>query len=263
MTRLCPLFSGSSGNSYYIGSASDGILIDCGRSAKQIVCALEDNRLDIKNVRAVFVTHEHIDHSSALRVLASKYKLKVYASEGTINALESKGLINETVDISPITSDGIDAAGMLVKPFHISHDCCEGLGFTVDSSDGRRTAFATDTGVITNEIMSAVRGCDTIVLESNHDVGMLKMSSYPYVLRQRILSEKGHLSNELCAETAVELVSCGTTRIFLAHLSKENNFPELAMSASLSLLEQNRMKQNIDFMLSVVPEKYTSGSIIY
>ena len=96
MTRLCPLFSGSSGNSYYIGSASDGILIDCGRSAKQIVCALEDNRLDIKNVRAVFVTHEHIDHSSALRVLASKYKLKVYASEGTINALESMTAVRDS-----------------------------------------------------------------------------------------------------------------------------------------------------------------------
>lgn len=263
MTRLCPLFSGSSGNSYYIGSASEGILIDCGKNAKQIVNALADNRLDIKNVRAVFVTHEHIDHSSALRVLASKYRIKVYASEGTINALEEKGLINEKVDISPLTYEGTEAAGMFVKPFRISHDCREGFGFTVAGSDGRRTAFVTDTGTITDEILSAVCGCDTVVLESNHDIGMLRMGPYPYVLKQRILSERGHLSNDLCAETAVRLVSSGTTRIFLAHLSKENNFPELAKQASLSLLEQNRMKQDIDFMLSVVPEKYTSGSIIY
>ena len=263
MTRLCPLFSGSSGNSYYTGSASEGILIDCGKNAKQIVNALADNQLDIKNVSAIFITHEHIDHSSALRVLASKYKIKVYASEGTIDALENKGLINEKVDISSITSEGIAAAGMFIKPFNISHDCCEGFGFTVESSDGRRTAFATDTGIITDEILSSVRGCDTVVLESNHDIGMLKVGPYPYVLKQRILSEKGHLSNELCAETAVKLVSSGTTRLFLAHLSRENNFPELAKRASLSLLEQNRMKQDIDFMLSVVPEKYTSGSIIY
>lgn len=263
MTRLCPLFSGSSGNSYYIGNGECGILIDCGRSAKQIENALSANGLDIKNVKAIFVTHEHSDHISGLRVLASRHKLKVYASMGTISALEGKGIINEKVDISPVTPDGIDAAGMFVKPFRISHDCAEGFGFTVEAEDGRKTAFATDTGTVTEDMLSELKGCDTVVLESNHDIGMLRCGMYPYVLKQRILSDRGHLSNEICAQTAAELVRSGTTRLFLAHLSKENNIPELAKQASLCVLEQNDMKQNIDFMLSVVPECYTSGSVIY
>lgn len=263
MTRMCPLFSGSSGNSYYIGTRENGILIDCGRSAKQIENALVNNGLDIKNVRAVFVTHEHSDHISGLRVLASRHHLKVYASMGTISALENKGVVNEKVDISPITFDGIDEAGMFVKPFRISHDCAEGFGFTVETEDGRKTAFATDTGVVTDEMMNELRGCDTVVLESNHDIGMLRCGMYPYILKQRILSDRGHLSNELCAQTAAELVRSGTTRLFLAHLSKENNIPELAKQSSLCALEQNNMKQNIDFMLSVVPECNISGSVIY
>ena len=263
MTRLCPLFSGSSGNSYYIGTGSHGILVDCGRSAKQLETALAANGLDVKSLCGVFVTHEHIDHTSGLRVFASRHHLKVYASPGTIKALEDKNLINEMVDITPLDTEGIDAADMMIRPFHISHDCSEGCGFTVETPDGRKTAFATDTGVITDEIRSSLLGCDTVVLESNHDVGMLRCGPYPYILKRRILSDVGHLSNELCAQTAVELVKSGTTRLLLAHLSKENNLPALAKQASLYELEQNRMKQNVDFMLSVVPESYTAGSILY
>ena len=263
MTRLCPLFSGSSGNSYYVGSGDHGILVDCGRNAKQLELALLANGLDVKSLRAVFITHEHVDHASGLRVFASRYKLKVYASVGTITALAEKGLINDKVDISPITEEGVLEAGMFVKPFHISHDCREGYGYTVETSDGRKTAFATDTGVVTDEIRSALHGCDTVVLESNHDVGMLRCGGYPYILKKRILSDVGHLSNELCAQTAVELVRNGTTRLLLAHLSKENNIPELARQATLCELEQNRMKQDIDFLLTVVPESYTAGSMIY
>lgn len=263
MTRLCPLFSGSSGNSYYIGSGEHGILVDCGRNAKQIENALAANRLDVNSLEAVFITHEHTDHVSAMKVFAARHKLRVYASPGTIDALEEKGLISDKIDIVPITAEGADEAGMFIKPFHISHDCREGVGYVIETEDGRKTAFATDTGIITDEIRSAISGCDTVVLESNHDVGMLRCGSYPYILKKRILSDVGHLSNELCAQTAVELVRSGTTRLLLAHLSRENNIPELARQASLCELEQNSMKMDIDFMLSVVPETYTAGSMIY
>lgn len=263
MTRLCPLFSGSSGNSYYIGSGDHGILVDCGRNAKQIENALAANGIDIKTITAVFITHEHTDHVSALKVLAPRHKLRVYASPGTIEAIEDKGLVNEKTELVPIMAEGAEEAGMFIKPFHISHDCREGTGFVVETGDGRKTAFATDTGIVTDEIYSALTGCDTVVLESNHDVGMLRCGGYPYILKRRILSDTGHLSNELCAQTAVRLVKSGTTRLLLAHLSRENNIPELAKQASLCELEQNSMKQDIDFMLSVVPEAYTSGSIIY
>ena len=263
MPRLCPLFSGSSGNSYYIGSAESGILIDAGKSAKQIETALKDNELDIKNVKAIFVTHEHSDHAQGLRVLASRYKIKVYSSGGTISALYEKELINGRVDISPITLDGLETNDMKITPFRISHDCCEGFGYIVETSDGRKTAFATDTGYISNDMKAVLKGCDTIVIESNHDVGMLQNGAYPYILKRRILSDIGHLSNESCANVLTDLVKSGATRFVLAHLSRENNIPELALQTSLCTLQTNGMKQNIDFKLSVAPVANTSGSIIF
>ena len=116
---------------------------------------------------------------------------------------------------------------------------------------------------MSEEIKKSLTGCDTVVLESNHDVGMLQCGVYPYVLKKRILSDIGHLSNETAADEAVELVKSGTTRLVLAHLSRENNIPDLALRASLCALEQNGMKQDIDFMLSVAPVANLSGSIIY
>ncbi len=263
MTRLCPLFSGSSGNSYYIGSSEEGILIDAGKSAKQVENSLKENGLDIKNVKAIFVTHEHSDHIQGLRVLSSRHNIKVFSSLGTIEALSEKNLINSKTDISPIDVNGTEAAGMYIKPFRISHDCREGFGYVVEGNDGRKTAFATDTGYLSEEIKKSLTGCDTVVLESNHDVGMLQCGVYPYVLKKRILSDIGHLSNETAADEAVELVKSGTTRLVLAHLSRENNIPDLALRASLCALEQNGMKQDIDFMLSVAPVANLSGSIIY
>lgn len=263
MPRLCPLFSGSAGNSYYIGSAESGILIDAGRSAKQITQALTDKGLDINNVKAIFITHEHTDHIKGLKTLASKNKIKVYASVGTIEELIEREYINGKVDISPITLEGIEDFGMRVKPFRLSHDCKEGFGYVVETSDGRKTGFLTDTGIITDEIKSAVKGCDTVLIESNHDEGMLRCGSYPYLLKRRILSDIGHLSNETCAETVNELVQTGTTRIILAHLSQKNNIPYLAQAATLSVLELNGMKQNVDFKLSIADSENTTKPILY
>jgi len=263
MPKLCPLFSGSSGNSYYLESAGRGVLVDCGRNAKQLENALKEHEIDISRIEAIFITHEHTDHVSALKVFAGRHKIKVYASYGTIEALSAKNLLNEKVSIEPITLDGKELDGMLVVPFRISHDCAEGYGYTIETQDGRKTAFATDTGIITPAIQQALTGCDTVVLESNHDVGMLQCGMYPYVLKRRIMSELGHLSNEACAQTAVGLVRSGTTRILLAHLSKENNIPELALQASLCELEQSGMKQDRDFLLTVVPEWSTLRPVIY
>ena len=263
MPKLCPLLSGSSGNSYYLGSAGRGVLIDCGRNAKQLEIALQANDISPSSIEAIFITHEHSDHVSALRVFASRYKLPVYASKGTSDALVSKGLVNDKVRLIPMSEGRAELDSMLVTAFPISHDCAQGTGYLIETGDGRKTAIATDTGIITPEIRSAITGCDTVVLESNHDVGMLQCGPYPYILKKRILSDLGHLSNEMCAEIAVELVNSGTTRILLAHLSRENNIPELAKQATLCELEMNGMKQNIDFMLSVVPETNRSGAVIY
>ena len=263
MAKLCPLFSGSSGNSYYLEASGSGILIDCGRSAKQLENALRDNNIDVGSIRAIFITHEHSDHVSALRVFSVRHGIPVYASPGTAQYLKSNGIINEKVDMRPLTLDGTELESMCVRPFRISHDCAEGYGYCVETQDGRITAFATDTGIVTAEIKNALAGCDTVVLESNHDVGMLRYGSYPYVLKRRILSDIGHLSNELCADTCAGLVDSGTTRLLLAHLSKENNFPDLAKQTTLSRLQEKGMKQNVDFMLSVVPEISVGNTVIY
>ena len=263
MAKLCPLFSGSSGNSYYLEASGSAVLIDCGRSAKQIEGALRENDLSADRIRAVFITHEHSDHISALRVFASRYKLPVYASAGTIMALRRGNIINDKVDIREIDCEGIELDSVKVQPFHISHDCAEGFGYVVQTQDGRKTAFATDTGIITLEMRNAVTGCDTVVLESNHDVGMLRLGPYPYILKKRILSDVGHLSNEICAETAAGLVASGTTRLMLAHLSRENNIPELAKQATLCELEKCGMRMNRDFILSVAPEVTAGEKMIY
>ena len=255
MTRLYPLFSGSSGNCYYLGSPESGVLIDTGRSAKQIEQALRDNSLDPKRVSAVFITHEHTDHIQGLRVFASRYGVKVYSSPGTMRAMEEKGYFNEKVDISPIDLSGMETDDMRITPFHTSHDCAEGYGYIIESSDGRKTAFATDTGYITQEMSKAVTGCDTVVIESNHDVRMLESGPYPYILKKRILSDKGHLSNETCAGFLAGLIKSGTTRLMLAHLSRENNIPALAEQTAVCELTLSGMQRDRDFMLRVAPEQ--------
>ena len=263
MTRLSPLFSGSGGNCYYVGSAEKGILIDCGRSAKQITSALSKLEIDMKNIAAIFVTHEHLDHVKGLKTLASNYPVKVFATEGTIQEMAVKGLINGNVDISPVSYSGMAWNDMYIKPFPISHDCREGVGYVVTTSDGRKTAFATDTGIVTDEIKLALKGCDTVVIESNYDENMLVSGDYPYPLKRRILSSKGHISNVMCADTVNELVQTGTTRVILAHLSRKNNRPCLAEETTVSRLQLSDMKRNSDYILHVAKHENNRLKIIY
>ena len=155
MAKIYPLFSGSKGNSYYITSSGRGILIDAGRSARQIEKALSDNSIDPKSIEGICVTHEHSDHIRGVRVLASKYGINVYATQGTLQSMEMSGNLSPEKFSSYIINSGAEAAGMRIKPFRISHDCAEGVGYTVETSDGRKVALATDTGLITEEIKHA------------------------------------------------------------------------------------------------------------
>lgn len=254
MARFCPLFSGSSGNSTYIGSARGGILIDAGVSAKRLTQALCDINVDASRVEAIFITHEHTDHISGLRVFANKHGIDVYASRGTLRALERKGVLDGRFKAREITDDGVEVNGMFVCPFHTSHDAAESVGYTVITADGRRASVATDTGYVTDETFSAIYGSELIMLESNHDVGMLCNGSYPYDTKRRILSKYGHLSNDSCAETITKLLDGGTTRFFLAHLSRENNMPVLAYEATRSAVTGTGAREGCDFLLSVVPD---------
>lgn len=262
MARFCPLFSGSSGNSYYIGSADHGVLIDAGKNAKQIMEALNRCEIPVSAIEAIFVTHEHSDHVSGLRVFASRHKIPVYASTGTMLALEEQGILNGKFPAFALSEEGMECAGMYIKPFRIPHDCAEGYGYRLMTADGRGVSVATDLGYMTAEVREAVTGSDLLVLESNHDIGMLRTGPYPYALKQRILSGIGHLSNLSCAEELCRFVQTGTTRFWLAHLSQENNTPELAYQTSLCSLKMAGMKENLDFQLFVAPCVNETGKVM-
>ena len=251
MARFSSLFSSSSGNCSYIGSAKGGILIDAGVSAKQINLKLDCIGVNPVDIGAIFVTHEHSDHVRGLRVFASKHKIPVYATQGTIDALISSGVANGSFEINPVDSEGIEVNGQFIVPFRTSHDSVQSCGFVISTTDDRKIAVATDTGYVTEETKAAVKGCDLILAESNHDIGMVRNGIYPYLLKRRILSDVGHLSNIDCSNFVTDLVKNGTTRIVLGHLSKENNIPELAFQTSKSALDCAGAVQFRDYILSV------------
>ena len=262
MAKIVPLFSGSSGNSYYVSCGGSGILIDAGRTAKQLTKALEDNSIDIEAIEAIFVTHEHSDHVKGLRVFANRHSIPVFMSEGTRNALISGGAVDDKTRCCVIQSGGVDLSTMHVDRFPISHDCAEGCGFRVDMGD-RSYALATDLGYVSEEVEKALLGCDAVTIESNHDVNMLRMGPYPYILKRRIMSDKGHLSNTTCSELLPKLVRSGTKRFILAHLSRENNMPEIAYQESLNELNANDMELMSDFTLTVAPVETDGSAVVF
>ncbi len=251
MARFCSLFSSSSGNCTYVGGGGGGILIDAGCSAKQIELSLAKIGVRPESIGALFITHEHIDHIRGIRVFASRYKLPVFASEGTLAGLCECDAITLDTDARVLPVSGVEINGMYIRSFRTPHDSRESTGFTILTADSKRLAVATDIGKITCEIMNALYGSDLVLLESNHDVNMLRTGPYPYYLKQRILSDHGHLSNDCCAEAAVKLLEGGTTRFILGHLSKENNFPDLALQTTRAAMTLAGARENTDYLLSV------------
>lgn len=255
MARFCSLLSSSSGNCSFIGSSDGGILVDAGASARQITTKLDCIGVSPADIGAIFVTHEHSDHIKGLRVFASKNKIPVYATTGTIRELIKSKVADGSFEINPI-KDGIEIFGQQITHFKTSHDVAESCGYIINTSDDRKIGIATDTGIITDEMRKELSGCDLVMIESNHDIGMLRNGNYPYLLKRRILSDVGHLSNNVCSEFVTELLHNGTTRFVLGHLSKENNIPELAYQTSKSALQCEGAVENRDYILKVAgPDK--------
>lgn len=254
--KICPLFSGSSGNSTYVEiDEENGILIDCGRSTKQIESSLVNNKIDVNKIKAILITHEHTDHISGLRVFLKKHNIAVYSSEGTVNFLRAKGIMGEK-NLSFILDSGkeLDLTFASIIPFETSHDCAQGMGFVVNCSNGSSFALCTDLGYISENVKKSILGCKAVMIESNHDVMMLQNGPYPYYLKRRILSDIGHLSNESCAEMLPLLVENGAANIILSHLSSHNNVPELAVQTALAGLSKYGMKEKVDFNIFAAPK---------
>jgi len=180
-----------------------------------------------------------------------RHNIKVYASPGTLAALEDSGNLDARTDYGVIDGEGIECGGMHITSFSTSHDSAQPVGYSVKMPDGRRICVATDTGCVSEEVMGALKGCDLALIESNHDVGMLQNGPYPYFLKRRILSDVGHLSNDSCAVMAAQLLDTGTTRFVLGHLSAENNYPELARQTALCAFQSAGAREGVDFTLSV------------
>lgn len=228
------LISGSSGNAALITDSQTRLLVDCGMSGRKLEQCLASIDLSPKDIDAILLTHEHIDHTAGAGVVCRRYGLPLYATAGTFAGMSAGPIPEERIHI--IKNDTAFEIGRIgIIPFSISHDANEPVGFRF-AVNGKIYAVATDTGIMTDSIRGHLYGADAVLLESNHDLDMLMYGSYPFSLKERIRSARGHLSNDDSARTAVELLRHGTSHIMLGHLSKENNTPEIAYKTAENAL---------------------------
>lgn len=226
---FAPLFSGSSGNSVYVSMGGMQILIDAGVSCARIATELARIGADARDISAILVTHEHSDHIRGAGIFSRKYGVPVYATAGTWAAMRDKLGDMPSENIRVIYPEQDFFLGEIrAQPFPTPHDAAEPVGYAL-SAGGAKLALATDIGCVKPGWVNCVSGAQAVILESNYDPDMLRAGSYPYELKRRIMSKRGHLSNDDASDIAVMLAKAGARRIVLGHLSKENNFPDLAL----------------------------------
>ncbi len=221
--------SGSKGNSLYIEGGNARILIDAGIGARSLSTRLALLKRTLDNIDALFITHEHSDHVRGVGTLAIKYKIPVYCTEGTFRkARQSYGLTTGWRRISQ--QDNIEVKSLNVESFPTPHDAAESVAFVVRCGD-KKLGHATDLGSVPPSVKEKLKNSDTLLVEANHDIPMLKEGAYPWHLKQRILGSHGHLSNEDCAELLKSVEHPNLKKIVLMHLSESNNHPQKAISA--------------------------------
>ena len=262
MAKIVPLFSSSKGNSYYIQGNDSAILIDAGRNLKQLELAMSANGLSMSRVGAVFVTHEHSDHISALKVLLKRYDIPLFATRGTLEYLTRSDKVPASARLN-VVEDSVEINDFRVERVETSHDAVDPCGYFIATPDGRKVSIVTDTGYLTDHARESVARSNLAVVESNHDVGMLKGGPYPYILKKRILSDSGHLSNSACAEALPYFVGRGLTRIILGHLSEENNTPRLAFEEAVDSLNRAGMAINSDYIIDVAPVETNGKGMVF
>ena len=247
--KVCTLASGSSGNSLYLETGGSKILVDAGISLRQIKLRLNSIDIDINDLDAVIISHEHIDHTQALKRL----ELPVYVSSNTLELWKDN--VKYLNEFDSETTFRIN--DLIITPFSVPHDAIDPVGFTI--TDGlKKMGIVTDIGSVTNLVVNKLQGCNILVIESNHDSETLMYSVYPWPLKQRIKGRLGHLSNEQASELLSRLVHDDLEHVFLAHLSKVNNSPLIAYKTAYNALESNGAA-NVN--LNVAPGK-TVGEVV-
>lgn len=258
--RFCSLASGSSGNSIYIESEQNRVLVDAGLSGKAIEERLSAINVDPKELTGIFVSHEHVDHIKGVGVLSRKHNLPVYATEATWNELGSIGKVSEENRKYICDQAGEDLDDLKVEFFSVSHDAADPIGFSFFNGN-HRIGIATDTGVLSSKMLKNLVGSDLLYIEANYDDKMLELGSYPRHLKQRIKSQKGHLSNGDSGLSLAQLITGKTKKVTLAHLSAENNLPKLAYHTIKDILEDINLQVNRDLQLDVAPRE-TPGTVV-
>ncbi len=228
--RLGSIASGSSGNAIYVGNDNTHILVDAGISGKRIVSGINELNLDMSDIDGILITHEHSDHIAGLGVISRKYGIPIYTTaktKRTILRYTSYGVIDENLFVDVRPDEPFFINDMVINPMRISHDASDPVAYRFYSGN-EKAAVCTDLGTFDDYTVDALSGMDILFLEANHDVRMLQVGPYPFVLKQRILSDKGHLSNEMAGTLLSRVLHENLKAVMLGHLSKENNIPELA-----------------------------------
>ncbi len=229
---FCSIASGSSGNCIFVGTDHASVLIDAGISGKKVTAGLNAIERVPEELDAILITHEHADHIKGLGVLARKYGIPIYSSPGTIRALRMQqplGPVDESLFHEIIPDQSFSVGELEIHPFRISHDAAEPVAYRFRCGE-KSVAVATDLGCYDDYIVENLKELDAVLIESNHDTNMLQVGTYPYYLKQRILSSRGHLSNEHAGRLLGEILNDRMQTVMLGHLSKENNYEALALA---------------------------------
>ena len=260
MFKFCSLYSGSSGNSLLVQTSNTKILIDAGESAKKIVEGLSLVNVDINEIDAILVTHEHSDHVKGLGTLSKKYNIPVYANFKTWDAMpEQREKVLDTNQHFYSPFERFEIGDITINPFSIPHDAANPCGFNI-FHDHQKISIATDIGHMSSEVIHKLEESSFILLESNYDPNILICSKYPYLLKERIAGPNGHLPNDEAGKTIAYLMNSGLKTVTLGHLSKENNFPELAYKTVVDeLIDRHCNENNIHIHIA---DRFKPSSLI-
>ncbi len=248
---FCPLFSSSGGNATYVASADTQLLVDAGVSALAIGRALSDLSVSLKDIKGVLITHEHSDHIKGIATVARRYGVPIYANEKTWLAME-KVAAQVPTSLMRVFETGKDfyIGDIAVRSFSIPHDATDPVGFSLNAK-GKVACVMTDIGCMNKSLLEQAQNADVMLIESNHDEGLLKQGPYPAFLKRRILSRVGHLSNEDAGTAVCDLVQRNVRRFYLGHLSAKNNREEMALSAVCGALSAKGIVPGRDVALTV------------
>ncbi len=240
--KFCSLFSGSSGNCQYIKTENTTILVDAGLSGKKIQQEIVNIGEDPKKVDAIFITHEHIDHIQGAGIMSRRLNVPIYANRKTWEAMNTYigDIKSENIKI---LDECAEVGDLSIMPFDISHDAAHPVGYNIFYKN-KKISLVTDTGCTNDLIINSIMDSDLLLVESNHDEDMVLIGPYPWTLKRRVLGEFGHMSNDTAGNLISRVVRRGTEIVLLGHLSKENNFPQLAYKTVENILKENFIDVN-------------------